>query len=266
MNKKLLFLSVILLGLFTLLTSSKRDPNNPPTGKTGAPAETTCAQSGCHSGGAYTGTVTITGVPDTVVYNQTYPITLKNASNAVRAGFELTCLDSVNVKCGTLTSATGVSIGSGSNRQYARQSTPKNLSGGSASWTFNWKAPATAAGKKATFYFVSLCANGNGGKSGDNVLLGTKAIVFASPASGTSTPLGVADLKFFPTQATDFVQVELLKSNSGKITIFDLSGKIALQENLDASTAIAVSTLKPGAYWAKIETSAGSATKKFIKL
>ncbi|HND89426.1 MAG TPA: hypothetical protein PK971_13920, partial [Saprospiraceae bacterium] len=76
-----------LFGLWLLLINSQTDPNNPPTARTGAPGETTCQASGCHSGGAFTGTVTISGVPDTAVYGQTYTITLTNASNCTRAGF-----------------------------------------------------------------------------------------------------------------------------------------------------------------------------------
>lgn len=86
-----------------------RDPNNPPTARTGAPGETTCGASGCHSGGTYTGSVTISGVPDTIVANQSYTVNLTNTSNAIRAGFELTCLDNSNAKCGTLSTGSGTS-------------------------------------------------------------------------------------------------------------------------------------------------------------
>lgn len=80
--------------LWFSLSSTIKDPSDPPMGNTGAPGETTCAQTGCHSGGVYTGTVALTGVPDTVTANTSYTLTLTNTSNAPRAGFQLVCLDS----------------------------------------------------------------------------------------------------------------------------------------------------------------------------
>lgn len=264
MKINLLTACIALGAAFMLLTSSMRDPNNPPVGKTGAPSETTCAQSSCHSGGAYTGTVTISGVPDTVLYGHTYSITVKNTSNAVRAGFELTCLDSLNAKCGTLTSASGVSIGNGSGRQYARQSTPKNLSGGAASWTFNWTAPAAAAGKKATFYFVSLCANSNGQKSGDNVLTSNKPIVFTQ-VSPVTEPLAADNVKIYPTQVTDVLHIDLQQASQGKIFIFNTEGQLVVEQVLTETNTLDISHLKAGSYVAKVQTSAGASARKFVK-
>ena len=124
-----LHISTLLIGCWFLLTNH-RDPNNPPVARTGAPGETTCGASGCHTGGAFTGTVAITGIPDTVTANQSYTVTLTNTSNAVRAGFQLTCLDGANAYSGTLTNGTGTSIGTSNStgRKYIRQSSPKTIS------------------------------------------------------------------------------------------------------------------------------------------
>ncbi len=251
--------------IFTLFTSSMRDPNNPPTGKTGAPGETTCAQSSCHSGGAFTGTVTITGVPQTAIFGQVYPLTVTNTSNAIRAGFQLTCLDSLNAKCGTLSTATGVSVANGNSRQYARQSQPKNLSGGSTSWTFNWTAPATVIGNKATFYFVSLCSNSNGQKTGDNVLVSSKPFVLAL-TSATEEVLTSADIKLFPTQVADVLHVELMKADQGYLSIFTTAGRLMFEKSLVSSNVVALDQLNAGTYLARIQTSAGSVVKKFVKI
>jgi hypothetical protein len=123
--------------------------------------------------------------------NQSYTITLSNTSNAVRAGFQLTCLDAANAYAGTLTNGTGTSIGTSNStgRKYIRQSSPKTLSGGSTSWTFTWKAPASAAENKCTFYFVSLCANGNGNNSGDKVLVANESVVLKA-VSAANEPAG----------------------------------------------------------------------------
>ncbi|HRI58665.1 MAG TPA: hypothetical protein PK228_03050, partial [Saprospiraceae bacterium] len=87
MKIKLLPIAAMMAAGLLLLANTVREPNNPPTGRTGAPGETTCAASGCHTGGSYTGTVSI-NIPDTVSTNTTYTITLTNTSNAVRAGYE----------------------------------------------------------------------------------------------------------------------------------------------------------------------------------
>ena len=267
-NVKLKFLPILLalFGSWLFLTNSMIDPNNPPTGRTGAPGETTCStQSGCHTGGTFTGTVSISGVPDTIVAGQTYTITLTNASNAVRAGFQLTVWDGANAMCGTLTAGTGVSIGSGSaSKKYARQSSPKTLSGGSTSWSFTWKAPATASGNKATFYFVSLCANGNGNKTGDIAITGNKTVFFPS-TSAAIEPNQQAAVRFYPTLVQqNTVHIELLEAQSGEITVFDMNGKLALQKDLSADNVLNVNELPKGIYTAHIKAEGKLATKKFV--
>lgn len=254
-----------LFSLWLLLISSHKDPNNPPTARTGAPGETTCAASGCHNGGAFTGTVNISGVPDTAVYGQTYTLTLTNASNATRAGFQLTCLDGSNAKCGTLTAGTGTSVATATitGRQYVRQSSPKTLSGGMASWNFTWKAPTTASGGVGKFYFVSLCANGNGKESGDNVVTNTKSIVFKS-AVGTDEPDLGQEVRLYPTPAHDVLHVDFQQVQAGQITLLDLSGKPVLQQTLSATNQLDVSQLSPGAYLARIRAGQRETVLKFL--
>lgn len=261
---KILPVSSLLLGAWLLLANAV-NPNNPPVAKTGAPGENTCAQSDCHSGGAFTGTVSISGIPDTVLANQTYSITLTNTSNAVKAGFQLTCFDGANAMCGTLTAGTGVNIGTGlAGKKYARQSSPRTLQNGSASWTFNWKAPAIASGNKATFYFVSLCANNSGDKTGDNVLQSNKTVVLQA-TSPNAEPVQEAALRFYPTLVQrNHLHIELLEAETGQLTVFDISGKTALQRALTKVNDLNISSLAQGLYTAQIFAGGKAATKKFI--
>lgn len=254
----------VLAAGWLLLTSL--EPNNPPTGKTGAPGETTCAQSGCHNGGSYTGTVSLGGLPDTVVANQSYTLTLTNASNAVRAGFELTCLDAANVKCGTLTAGSGVNVTSASSRQYARQSSPKNLSNGSTFWTFTWKAPVTLATDSLQFYFVSLCANNNGNKNGDNVLLNTKKVHFKSATSAASDPATGLAVRIFPNPARDFVQVQLDDTSRGELCLFDVNGRCVQCNVLEGTdNRLPVDHCLPaGTYTAQIRIGQQVVTKSLV--
>lgn len=264
MTNKLLPAFGILLTLWLSLTNSIREPNNPPVGKTGAPGEQTCGQSGCHSGGTYTGTVSISGIPDTVTASEIYTLTLTQTSNAVRAGFELTCLDGSNTMCGTLTAGAGSSIGTSTNgRKYARQSSPKNLSNGSVSWTFIWKAPASAANNSATFYFVSLAANGNGQNSGDKVLAATKAVVLKT-STPAHEPSGAEQVKLYPTLVQGVLNIDLLEAASGQLAVLDMSGKTMLQMPLVATNKLDVSHLPRGTYLAHLTIGGKSSIRKFI--
>lgn len=266
MKHKFLLAALLLLAVWQLQTAALRDPNNPPTARTGAPGETTCAASGCHSGGAYTGTVSVSGIPDTIVPNQTYTVTLQHASNASRAGFELTCLDSANTKCGTLTAGSGTSVGNvaGSGRQYVRQSTPKNLSGGSASWSFSWKAPVSASGNKATFYFTSLAANGNGKESGDNVFVGTKIAVFQSNVVATQESAKPAWVKMYPTVVHDVLHLVLTDAQSGTLQVFDRQGRQVLNTILSSNNTLQVNHLPKGLYLVQITAGGRQSTQKLF--
>ena len=80
----------------------------PPTARTGAPGEQTCALSGCHTSNALNsgpGSVTITGVPDNYTPGQDYTITVTVATFAGRSrfGFQCTVLDDAGRGVGTIT-------------------------------------------------------------------------------------------------------------------------------------------------------------------
>lgn len=261
---KLKFIASLLFAVLVVLffTSTRLDPNNPPTGKTGAPGEQTCQAGGCHSGGSFTGTVEISGLPDTVVADQTYSITLTNTSNATRAGFEITVLDGTNSKAGTLMAGSGCSMSNSGGRQYVRQSSPKNLSGGSASWTFNWKAPTTVDGESIHFYFVSLCANGNGNKTGDNVLVNSKTVLLPQPVSTVREQEEAFSAAIYPNPTSDYFTVEL--PDRGTITLFDANGRKVYESALEKAAVLDVSRLPEGLYMAKMECDGKQKTQALV--
>lgn len=260
------FLTIIgVLALWGVLTSTLRNPNNPPLGNTGAPSETTCAKAGCHANaGTFTGSVILSGLPDTVTPNQTYLLTLTHTSNAVKAGFQLTCLDATNAKCGTLTAGAGSNVGNFSSRQYVRQSMPKFLSGGITSWTFSWTAPATLAADSLRFYFVSLASNNNGNNSGDNVLKSSKKVIF-SATSSSHEPDDASLVRMYPNPAVQLVQVELTTAASGQLTLYDASGKAVLDTLLlQPTNQLDVSALPRGIYLAKIRIGQRLVTRQLV--
>lgn len=250
--------------LWFSLSSTIKDPSDPPLGNTGAPGETTCQQSGCHSGGVYTGTVALAGVPDTVIANTSYTLTLTNTSNAPRAGFQLVCLDSTNVQCGTLTSGTGSSVGTMSGKQYVRQSTPKLLSAGAVTWTFTWKAPATLTKSPITFYFVSLAANGNGGTAGDNVLKTSKTVRFKGTTSSKEVNKTIA-VNVFPNPTKDVLNIDIADAANAQMTMTDLNGRILLKKQLTEKTSkINIAHLSKGYYNVQIQADGKSVSKKIV--
>ncbi|MCB9354921.1 MAG: choice-of-anchor V domain-containing protein [Saprospiraceae bacterium] len=263
MKRNTIYTLLLLLTAWQILSSSMRDPNNPPTGRTGAPGETTCGASGCHTGGNYSGEVTISGVPDTIVAGQTYTITLTHASNAVRAGFELTCLDASNAKCGTLTNISGTSLATAGGRQYIRQSSPKNLSNGSTSWDFTWQAPASPNGSNATFYFASLAANGNGQRTGDNVLTNTKGVVFQAVVA-TGTPAEKAPVRVYADMAGKVIHIDLSADEKARAFVYDLKGNLMIRENLSQYNELDVSQLAAGLYVVQVETSKTVSVQKVL--
>lgn len=254
MRIKPMHATALLLVTWLFLTNSF-NPNNPPIGRTGAPGEVTCAASDCHTGGSFTGMVALSGIPDTVTVNQNYTVTLSNVSNAARAGFQLTCLDNSNAYVGTLTNGSGTSMATNfsNNRKYIRQASPKNLVGGSTSWTFTWKAPATASGDLCKFYFVSLCANNNGERTGDNVLVASKQVVLRSTSDALEAPEAAKTwVEFLAPLGSKSLKVNLLKSTKGQLEIVDMQGKAVQTSVLSTENQVDIATLPTGLYVAKI--------------
>src|SRR6185503_3056656 len=164
----------------------------PPAGYTGAPQEEPEACAECHvPPDAGTGTISISA-PQTYIPGQTYAITVTHANpdpTRLRWGFELTVLDTASdEKAGELQSTNGLTqvvnnAGPGSARQYIEHTAAGTFIGqhNSASWTFNWTAPAVDVGP-VTFYAAGNQANNDGNTSGDNIY---KTFVASSPASAT---------------------------------------------------------------------------------
>lgn len=264
MKNKTVLTAFALFVTWQFLTSSVRNPSNPPAGNTGAPGESTCAQSSCHGGGNFTGTVSISGIPDTVIANQTYSITLTNMSNAAKAGFQLTCLDSLNIKCGSLINGSGTSTASSGGRQYIRHNAAKNLTGGAASWTFSWKAPASLSHDDIRFYFASLAANGNNSNTGDNVFTANKSVVFRTLTGSHDQAAQDALVKLYPSATTDVLHIDLIRYTGAQLTVFNLEGRQVLEQGLAATNLLNVSQLDKGMYVAKIHAKGLLVTKKFV--
>jgi hypothetical protein len=227
------------------------NPNNPPNGKTGASFDGSCDESGCHSNvnTAYNGIVSITGLPATIAPSTQYNITITCTATGspVKAGFELVVVStSANTNAGTLANGTGTSMGTKNGRTYLKQSSPKNFSGGSVSWSFTWTSPATVTGNDITFYSIMNMCNGTGGVGGDRSLTSADAFPFGSAA----TPL---------TATASGTNVNCNGGNNGTATANATGGSSPYTYIWsNGQTSAIISNLSAGNYTVTVSGSTGS--------
>ncbi len=165
---------LILMGMLFMDYSSGYDGN-----LAGAPGDGgTCL--GCHYGGTVVGqSVGLSNIPLFFTAGQTYSLTLTaQHSAALKGGFQIVATNNAN---GNMIGTFAASMAEKTRLTGAGRlthSSSKDFSGGSASWTFNWTAPATGSPANVTFYYVVNAANGNGGSGdGDAILAGSSATV-----------------------------------------------------------------------------------------
>ena len=187
--KKMQLSGFVLFALVIILAFS----SNPPNGKTGAPGDGSCSESGCHggSGAGLDGDISISGLPSSITANTTYPITitLDNPNGAAnRAGFQWVVLDGINQNAGTLSNASAsTTIATSGGRSYHEHQGSTNFpASNSISWTADWTAPAGPNGDAITIYGVGNIANGSG-SGGDRIVFtnatGTLAATVVMPTA-----------------------------------------------------------------------------------
>ncbi|NOT38585.1 MAG: T9SS type A sorting domain-containing protein [Saprospiraceae bacterium] len=230
-------LNLLIVGImFSVLCLSALldDPRNPPMGRTRAPGERTCSATDCHRGGTFVGTVSLTGLPDTVVSGTKYNLNIKQTSNALLGGFEATSLDGSNMKAGNFSiSNSTTNVASQSGRQYVRQSRAVLLSQGSVSWDFDWTAPdALTSGDSITFYFITNATNNDDRETGDNTFLSSRKVVLKINTSVSNLPedqlyelqIGKGELFFTPLKP--YVSVRVFNLNGRELHNFSAANSL----------------------------------------
>lgn len=179
MNKK--FTNVYsLFGLlfcaYIFISFSSNAPNN----LTGAPPNNNTCQSGnggCHFGGNFSGSVSITGLPGTIEPNTTYSITTTVSAGSGlpnRAGFQTVALDGSNANVGIMANPSASSTLTTDSGRTFHEHQPAVTFGASTSvsWTVDWTSPSGPPGENITFYACGNIANGSG-TSGDDIVTGS---------------------------------------------------------------------------------------------
>ncbi len=240
-----------------------------PAQSSGAPGETTCGRSGCHAvaeniGGA---AIEIAFNEGSLEYvpGETYSMSvgLSSSMNEARNGFQLVALDSLNNNAGSweLVEASTTQIRAGNtfgDRSYLTHTAAGN---GQTSWMVNWVAPAELIGD-VNFFLAVNDADGNGGRTGDDIYITNLSI---NPASSTSTSvldLLAKNITVYPNPARDFVKIESSGVDILNTSVYDATGTIvATSFN---PTSLNLNNLAKGIYFLKIETPEGLLMKKLL--
>ncbi len=139
-----------------------------PTGRTGAPGETTCTA--CHTQNSGAGQIHIIA-PTNYTPGQTYQIQVQNMTSDTSRqnwGFEIISLAGTAMAGSFANTTTFTRIRTAGTKSYVTQTTAGTFPGqsGDSTWTFNWTAPATNVGN-VTFYTAGIHGDNDGGEDGD---------------------------------------------------------------------------------------------------
>lgn len=194
------------------------NPQGAPAGKTGSPGDggATCQTSGCHSG-------SVTVVPGIMTSNvptegytggTTYTITVTTTGSGNK-GLEVSPQDLTGNLMGTLIAGTGTKLLGGG--KYLTHTTPKT--GSSATWTFQWKAPAVGTGD-ITFYGAFAVTDKSTKKS--TLVIKEKVAVVIAPSLVSFAPKNAlvgATLTLKGTNFTGATQVSIGGTSVSNFTV-----------------------------------------------
>ena len=204
-------------------------------GHTGAPLETNCATTGCHTGGINNSTgITIFDVGGGITQytaGQTYPVHIKILqAGFAQFGFQLVSLRDIDDSLTGSYSLTNTFATRIINGPFGRKYVGTTPCGSDAmptdslEWSFNWTAPVGNVGN-ITFYLNTISSNHNIQVTGDHVYSTTLQL---TPASiGVNEKELIADFSLSPVPAQDYISVKykLQEECLVNITISGLDGK-----------------------------------------
>ncbi len=184
-NRIAFFVMVLLLAGAALVWANELGPVADRSGVSGV----TCSTSGCHEFlpvNAGTGNVSISGLPSEWSPGVTYPlqVTVQDQdAGASRFGFQMTAVDSNVAQAGTFTAGSGTAVVNGSvgaNTLQHMQHSFAQPGAGTATFGFDWTAPATSATGAVRFNVAGNAADGSFSSSGDFIY---SAVATISPAT-----------------------------------------------------------------------------------
>ncbi|MGD9561630.1 MAG: choice-of-anchor V domain-containing protein [Pyrinomonadaceae bacterium] len=233
------------------------------------PIENNCTA--CHSGAdpnSGPGAVTISGLPANYLPGQEIPLTVTvNDPDAVIYGFQLVAIRNSGENAGTFNFPPAMpqplqvisGFVNGNERRYIEHTingvTPTQF--GSKSWNFTWTAPPERVGK-LNFYAAGNGANSDGGSSGDNIYLSSKATLsgtaIANFDSDTRSDISV----YRPSNGTWYAQTT--SPPTYQVTQFGEPGDIAAPGDYDGDGVTDKVVFRPSTGTWHVKKSTGGTT------
>jgi len=260
----------LLLSLFSFSIVSE----NGKAGYTNSPNEGNCTS--CHSGTAVNAgggsiAITISGldVGNQYIAGQSYTVNVVVAQTGNPLfGFGCEALDSTGKSIGTLvvTNSAQTQLRNATVAANVRSNIVHKLNGGLSSnthtFSFTWKAPATAVGTgKVTFHAAGVAANNNGSDSGDKVYTTSLALTALTVTNAVSPILsGAIALRAYPNPATDRINISysLRQMATTTLRLVDAQGREVFARPAQQATgsqqeSIDIARLAAGIYRVDVE-------------
>ena len=278
--------SIFVFASYTIIKTAGSHP-----GSTGAPGETTCAQSGCHTDAPViqdslgVNTLVFSAQDSTYVPGQTYTLTLKvNSPGIEKFGYELVALKDVNntntgifnVLDAVRTQTTSHTINNDLRISFTHDYPgTDSLSAGYTEWKMQWTAPTTNQGF-ITFYCATNCTNNDALVTGDKIYL--SSLTIKPIATNTINTTFIEDpqlennLKVFFDRDSKHIAVNYnLNSPSPiKIMVYDSFGKTIFESASEIKSGVQKekislsSNYAKGAYIVRLAVNTKVITKKII--
>lgn len=231
---------------------------------TGAPGSTgsmgTCANSGCHVGGNFNTTISMSvleeggTITDKYEPGKTYTLKITTTANSGMPGsygFQAVALNAANAQAGDWgTLPSGIKSKTLSNRNYAEHSLPSSGS----TFEVPWVAPAAGTGM-VTFYTATVASNDNDNVGGDSVAKNMLSLQEKATSGTSSLDREQASMKVLPNPVSESLRLEITSRKAGNhhLRFVDING--AMVKELAVSIQIGVNTmiynvddLTPGLY------------------
>jgi len=151
--------------------------STPPLGRTGAPGETSC--NNCHGSNnpqGLEGSLRILGLPDEVMPNTNYRVTVEVASTnglSMRAGMQMTALNSNNTAAGTFSNPSpngNISVANNGRNYLGHVFAEAYDANGIVTWETDWTSPAELD-PRVTFYAACNISDMDPGSNSQNDLV-----------------------------------------------------------------------------------------------
>lgn len=264
----------IILPLFFLAMASSVlfSMHNGALNMTGAPGELDCT--GCHHPGPANADpmgnlqILMPNNQGTYVPGQTYPISIKvQYPGRQKFGFSAAVrqrgLQAIQSGSFSAPASAALQI-----TDFATHTLPSTAGNGQKEWTFNWTAPAAAAGTLVV-YAAGVAANGNNEATGDLVYTDSLVLSLASSVWGSDWR---ASMRMYPNPSTRKIYIDggAESTTAVEMIVVDAAGRVVLQKPLllepALPTEIDIEKLATGKYWLQLMQPNSKLVLPFMKL